>query len=143
MTAPPPRKTLQVCKGKVRHPDEFTARAAAMVALEQRPELACLYIYRCFECRGWHKTRRNNGSLLKVTAADPYGTSPPSTEMKYLSQQQYIQHGGVCCPFCLSRDISGGSVTVQHGVASQDVFCHACDKSWTDSYRLAGYRVAA
>jgi hypothetical protein len=144
MTAPPLRITLQVCTGKVRHPDEFTARAAAMTVLQNKPELPHLFIYRCPECRGWHKTKRHNGSLLKVTADDPLGVlpPPPSPMPKYLSQQQYLTQGGACCPFCRATTISGGTVHLHPGVASQDVYCHECDASWTDHYRLAGYQLA-
>jgi hypothetical protein len=71
VTAPPLKRPVLTCRRKKRHPDEFTARAAAMSAIEQHDNAKVLYIYRCPECRGWHLTRRNNGVLVKVTADNP------------------------------------------------------------------------
>ncbi len=54
------------------------------------------------------------------------------------AQTQYIADGGVCCPFCQSHDITGGDITIDNGIASQDVSCSDCNEEWTDLYSLSG-----
>lgn len=71
MTAPPKRRTLVVCESKHRHPDEATARAAAMHSIERHHNVAALYVYQCAECHGWHLTRRNHGRRVRVTETNP------------------------------------------------------------------------
>lgn len=70
MTAPPLKKSRLACLNKHRHPDEFTARAAAMHQIQWKGA-PVLYVYQCDECRGWHLTRRNHGNSKKVTADNP------------------------------------------------------------------------
>lgn len=68
MSAPPLRKSVMTCQNKHRHPDEFTARAAAQYALESGfydgPYLA---VYHCDECRGWHLTKTHSAKSRRVT----------------------------------------------------------------------------
>jgi len=56
-----------------------------------------------------------------------------------MTNEEYVNSGGCCCPFCRSQDIEGGSVDVDAGGASQECWCKACDRSWVDSYVLANY----
>ena len=44
-----------------------------MDALERRPEVGKLYVYRCPKCNGWHltKQRNRNGTRALVTADNP------------------------------------------------------------------------
>lgn len=71
MTAPSLKKPIATCRSKRRHPDELTARAVAMHAIEQRKEVRRLYVYHCRECNGWHLTRSYNGIGNLVTADNP------------------------------------------------------------------------
>jgi hypothetical protein len=71
MTAPPLKKPVLICANKRRYPDELSARAAAMFALGHNGNLKTLWVYPCYQCRGWHLTKRNNGIRLKVTAENP------------------------------------------------------------------------
>lgn len=71
MTAPPIKRTVATCKSKRRHPDELTARAAGMRAIEDRRDTGKLYVYRCPHCHGWHLTRTFNGVGKLVTADNP------------------------------------------------------------------------
>lgn len=46
------------CTGKHRWPDELSARAAALHAIETYRNASALWVYHCPHCRGWHLTRR-------------------------------------------------------------------------------------
>ncbi len=50
--------------------------------------------------------------------------------------QEYINCGGVFCPFCQSNELSTHNVEFNEGVATQDVSCNDCQKHWTDTYTL-------
>lgn len=50
----------------------------------------------------------------------------------------YIAQGGVCCPFCMSTDIEGGSVEIEEGRAIQGIACSECEEEWVDVYTLVG-----
>jgi len=50
--------------------------------------------------------------------------------------KQYVQAGGVKCPFCGSEDVEGGSMDVDTGYVSQEVTCLECDSTWNDLYKL-------
>lgn len=56
-----------------------------------------------------------------------------------MTQQEYRDKGGSCCPRCGSYDLTGGSFDTDEGIVSQRCTCHDCDLAWTDYYRLAGY----
>lgn len=71
MTAPPLKRTVVNCRSKNRYPDELAARAAGMVAIQRFGEQRTLYVYKCRECRGWHLTKRDHGSLARVTGDNP------------------------------------------------------------------------
>jgi hypothetical protein len=73
VTAPPLKGAALTCASKRRYPDEALARATAMDALERRPEVGKLYVYRCPKCNGWHltKQRNRNGTRALVTADNP------------------------------------------------------------------------
>jgi hypothetical protein len=71
MSAPPLKKKVVTCQSKRRHPDEITARAAAMRAIQYRGQVNKLWVYPCPECRGWHLTKKNNGLGALVTADNP------------------------------------------------------------------------
>jgi len=53
-----------------------------------------------------------------------------------MTVEQYIQKGGVKCPFCLRDEIEGAGVEIDAGQASQDITCNLCGASWTDVYVL-------
>jgi transposase-like protein len=54
--------------------------------------------------------------------------------------KEYTDYGGIICPYCGSQDITGQDVEIDEGVASQEVDCSNCDKTWTDQYDLVGIR---
>ena len=56
-----------------------------------------------------------------------------------LSQKRYADTEGVRCPFCYSDAVSGGSVNVDAGGATQEVGCSDCGARWLDCYALTGY----
>jgi hypothetical protein len=71
MSAPPLKKEVRVCQKKHRHPDELTARAAAMDAIQRHGNTDKLFVYRCEHCKGWHLTRFPVGLHKMVTADNP------------------------------------------------------------------------
>lgn len=52
-------------------------------------------------------------------------------------RRNYLDNNGIKCPFCDSDDIEGTcGVDVDAGVATQDIKCNECEKTWSDVYRL-------
>ena len=49
--------------------------------------------------------------------------------IKYLSEPYR-------CPKCDDDGIQGGSVTIESGVATQEMWCPACGFGWDDIYKL-------
>lgn len=70
MTAPPLKKEKLTCANKTRHPDEITARAIAMHAIQTHGNTRQLFVYRCPQCSGWHLTRCHQKSGA-ITADNP------------------------------------------------------------------------
>lgn len=56
-----------------------------------------------------------------------------------LTPREYAARGGVVCPACGGSDVSGDSVEIDAGGASQSVSCDDCDATWVDVYKLTGY----
>ena len=57
--------------------------------------------------------------------------------MKPEKAKEYLEHRGLACPFCDSRDIEGGSMDFEAGEIAQRISCHECNERWTDVYKLA------
>ena len=53
-------------------------------------------------------------------------------------KQAYLNDRGTKCPSCSSESITGDSVTIEEGVATQEVTCSCCGFEWTDIYTLTG-----
>lgn len=64
------KKRLLACKSKHRHPDELTARAVAMDAIEKYHNVDTLYVYHCPFCSGWHLSKK--GKDIAVTEKNPF-----------------------------------------------------------------------
>lgn len=58
-------------------------------------------------------------------------------------KQNYLDCGGVFCPFCQSHDIEGQSIDVEEGLATQEMHCNECEEDWTDVYKLSSVRVVS
>ena len=56
-----------------------------------------------------------------------------------LTNEEYAASGGVACPHCGHEGVTGPEVNIDEGVATQEVTCDSCDKSWTDVYQLVAY----
>lgn len=70
---------------------------------------------------------------------DVFGHNEQPTEPAKLTNAQardYIDGGGLHCPYCNAEDISGGSVDIESGRAYQTVTCTGCNRSWRDEYTL-------
>lgn len=57
---------------------------------------------------------------------------------KWKTQKQYIGSSNKC-PRCDSDNITADSVSVDDGIATQDVSCEDCKAIWTDIYKLLKY----
>jgi len=52
--------------------------------------------------------------------------------------KKYIDHKGVCCPYCSSDNIESTSLTLtDDGQVVGCVYCYSCQKSWTEYYNLS------
>ena len=58
-----------------------------------------------------------------------------------IPDHQHVENEGSLCPFCLSDEIEGGSVTIDGRYATQEVACSACGGVWHSYYILTGYCV--
>jgi len=50
--------------------------------------------------------------------------------------EKYLKSKGVRCLVCGSEDIEGNFISVEEGVASQEITCCDCGATWTDNYKL-------
>src|SRR5216684_3541053 len=57
--------------------------------------------------------------------------------MKPEKAKEYLEQGGLACPFCGSWDIAGGSMDFDAGEIAQRISCPKCNEQWTDVYKLA------
>ena len=58
-----------------------------------------------------------------------------------ITSEEYVAKGGVRCPFCGSDDITGLSVDIHPGRATQEIVCNDCDANWIDVYKLTHFEV--
>lgn len=62
----------------------------------------------------------------------------PPTTLNPEQKRKYIQQGGVACPFCGSRNMSGDAMeTNAHGMR-QNVHCDMCLGAWVEVSVLVG-----
>ena len=59
--------------------------------------------------------------------------------MTVMTPGHYAFSKGQCCPVCRSKQITGHSVVIDAGYASQEITCNECGSSWHDIYKLIGY----
>lgn len=59
--------------------------------------------------------------------------------MTQLTDQEYVNKGGGCCPYCQSANIEGDSIDIDANIAWQEVRCLDCEQIWHDVYKLIGY----
>ena len=56
------------------------------------------------------------------------------------TSEQYVKDGGVKCPACSSRYITGtGNSNADGDWHSETVECESCGATWDDIYTLSGY----
>lgn len=61
--------------------------------------------------------------------------------MEKMTNEQYVEAGGICCPYCKCANIRVTS-RIETGDtihAFQDCKCNNCGKEWTEEYVLTGY----
>jgi C4-type Zn-finger protein len=56
-----------------------------------------------------------------------------------LTNKQYLEARGNCCPSCKSHAISAGSVEADGLYGWAPVCCDYCGYRWVDFYMLTGY----
>lgn len=58
--------------------------------------------------------------------------------MALLTDAEYVEKSGQCCPFCQSENISvNGTFDPESGTIEAE--CDDCDGTWFDYYQLAGW----
>lgn len=98
---------------------------------------------------GWRPELMSSGVRAFPTKEDaeahanglkPRSAKPWAPAAGPMTDEQYLAVHGCLCPSCGDSDgISGGSIQIDGGSASQTVVCNACGGSWTDLYKLSGY----
>jgi formate dehydrogenase maturation protein FdhE len=82
-------------------------------------------------------TRIEEQYVITVAASHGRGEEMEAVNrIKPEAAAQYVAQGGVVCPFCGSKHISGGDITIDNGTASQEVDCTVCEETWHDIYTL-------
>jgi hypothetical protein len=66
------QKRVESCKKKHRHPDELTARAAAMSSIQTHHNVEKLHVYHCPVCSGWHLTKKGSDIDVAITEQNPF-----------------------------------------------------------------------
>lgn len=51
-------------------------------------------------------------------------------------KKAYINCGGALCPYCESKDMTGGNYEGDGNAISMPVTCNNCGQSWVDIYIL-------
>ena len=53
-------------------------------------------------------------------------------------KKYYIEKAYEHCPYCHSEDLSGGNLEADGKVASEEVRCAMCGRTWTCIYTITG-----
>lgn len=61
-----------------------------------------------------------------------------SLKERKFDEKRYLREGGTKCPYCSSSDIEELDFDFCGDVATQDMECMECEKSWTATYELTG-----
>jgi len=77
-------KRVDACKRKHRHPDEYTARAAAMNSIQKHQNIDTLYVYNCPVCSGWHLTKSSKDHTIGITEENPFNESAEDEFLKII-----------------------------------------------------------
>ncbi len=56
-----------------------------------------------------------------------------------LTQKQFIEEGGSCCPSCKGSDIESEGIEVDGSIAWAEVSCNECSATWQELYKICGY----
>lgn len=59
-------RRLFACAEKRCFPDEVAARVGGMLSIEERRNVAQLWVYRCVHCKRWHLTSQERGPRWAV-----------------------------------------------------------------------------
>ena len=78
----------------------------------------------CFDC----------GSEYSLFSLKPLAECKEYKETKRM--KNYVEGGGVSCPFCGTQNIEGQNLEFDASCIWQKVICGDCGKRWTDTYSL-------
>lgn len=56
--------------------------------------------------------------------------------MEKYNKQQYLDEGGVKCPYCGNDNLECETITTDDNFIHRKVNCHVCGKTWLDVYTL-------
>jgi len=57
-----------------------------------------------------------------------------------MTDEEYVQAGGLRCPFCRSENVSSSDIDLDGPHGSTDDECEDCGKTWTTFYGVVGYK---
>jgi len=63
--------------------------------------------------------------------------------MTHLTEEQYIEQGGMACPICSSTEGVNKDDPPEYyaGGMNQDEWCSDCGSCWFSAYQLVGYEI--
>ncbi len=60
--------------------------------------------------------------------------------MSFLTNEEYVERNGCCCPLCESDNIVAfNDITVEGNILFRRVTCVTCCSDWVEEYTLSGY----
>lgn len=108
--------------------------AATVTGLDMIGRAMSDAINRPFVMPGPDATKKRPAGLQDLDTE--FSLSSPDQPLSDKQIAQYLAHGGVMCPSCLSGDITGSQFDVSEGCCWQNITCNACGATWTDEYEL-------
>ena len=76
----------------------------------------------------------------EVDREDDYDPFEDTDALTQKQANQYIQEGGIRCPYCGDAYIQITNHDLQAGMVFYDVTCESCHHDWSESYKLVAIR---
>jgi hypothetical protein len=96
-------------------------------------------ISRAFGERNWSTLSAQLKAAKSPGAAPGQAWDPDAGPM---TQAQYVERGGACCPFCGSDNVEADGPQADGPLTWDDNTCHECAADWKSSYSLTGFFAA-
>lgn len=76
--------------------------------------------------------------MTKISEIIEYPARKNKVSLLKFSKRQYLNEGGVKCPYCKSENLKSHAVltTIEPLLMCQKITCLSCKKTWLDVYTL-------